>query len=100
MAALLEITRTAAEPSLIIKWSGQPASFRWRGRLYDVASICTRWDDPSGREWFRVESEEGSIFLLGRDRDGWVAAPWPASAGERKGSGHISAGAGRFQPSV
>lgn len=97
-ALLLDITRAAAEPSLIIKWGGMPSSWRWRGRLYDVAAIHAQWEDPSGREWFRVESEEGQIFVLGRDRDGWVAAPWPYSSSQRKSSG-TNAEAG-FLPSV
>ncbi|HWI60514.1 MAG TPA: hypothetical protein VNT75_01605 [Symbiobacteriaceae bacterium] len=102
MAALLcDITRAAAEPSLVIKWSGEPDSWRWRGRLYDVAAIHAWWEDQAGTEWYRVESTDGAIFLLGRDRDGWVAAPWPST--ERKGQGKspgTSAGAHRFLPVV
>lgn len=75
MAAILDITRAAAEPSLIIKWGGLPASWRWRGHMYDVAVLHAQWEDESGRAWYRVESQEGLFFLLGRDRDGWVAAP-------------------------
>ncbi|HYG60136.1 MAG TPA: hypothetical protein VD902_18875 [Symbiobacteriaceae bacterium] len=77
MAVVLDMTRAAAEPSLIIKWGGLPASWRWRGHMYDAAVVHTSWEDEAGREWHRVESEEGLTFLLGRDRNGWVAAPWP-----------------------
>lgn len=99
-ALLLDITRAAAEPSLIIKWGGLPSSWRWRGRLYDVAEIHAQWEDEAGRAWFRVESMEGLIFLLGRDRDGWVASPWPAAAARQEKSPGINAGADRFLPFV
>lgn len=79
MAAVLDMTRAAAEPSLIIKWGGEPSAWRWRGRLYEVAAVLARWADHAGREWYRVESEEGLTFLLGHDRDGWVASPWPTA---------------------
>ena len=64
MAVLLDMTRAAAEESLIIKWGGLPASFRWRGRMYDVAELHAEWEDHAGRTWYRVESEEGHMFLL------------------------------------
>lgn len=88
MAVLLDMTRAAAEESLIIKWGGLPASFRWRGRMYDVAELHAEWEDHAGRTWYRVESEEGLLFLLGRDTNSWVAAPWP---GARVGLG-VAAG--------
>jgi hypothetical protein len=93
MAALLALA--AAEPSIIIKWNGMPASWRYGGRLYDAATIDAEWEDQAGRSWYRVESEEGLPFLLGRDANGWVAAPLRPR--ERKSPG-TSAGAGRFLP--
>ncbi len=77
MAVILNLTATTAEPTLVIKWLGMPATWRWRGRMYNAAVIHAHWEDESGRSWYRVESEEGLIFLLGRDRDGWTAALWP-----------------------
>lgn len=77
--AILQLTRTAAEPTLIIKYGGLPASWRWRERLYRLAVLHAQWEDPAGVEWYRVESEEGLIFLLGRSTTGWMAALWPAA---------------------
>lgn len=85
MALLLNLTRTAAEPSLIIKWGGLPSAWRWRGRMHDLAVLHTQWEDDAGRQWYRVESTEGLIFLLGRQPGGWVAARWPAPARRRAG---------------
>ncbi|MFZ5826592.1 MAG: hypothetical protein ACOY94_20050 [Bacillota bacterium] len=90
MAALLDISRRTAEPSLVIKWNGMPASFRWRGEMHETAVLHTWWEDGQGRTWYRVESTEGRLFLLGSGRDGWLAAPLlsgpaPASGGERAG---------------
>jgi hypothetical protein len=79
MAVLLDITRTNAEPSLIIKEGGRPAVWRWGGRYHDLAFLHAEWEDEEGRCWYRVESREALTFLLGRDRDGWVAALWPAA---------------------
>ncbi len=78
MAALLDITRATTEPSLIIKWGGLPAAWRWRGRMYELAVLHTQWQDEAGHDWYRVESTEGQIFLLSLQAKGWVAALWPA----------------------
>lgn len=75
MAALLDISRQSAEQSLVIKYNGMPASFRWRGTMHETAVLHTSWEDGAGRTWYRVESAEGRFFLLGCGRDGWTAAP-------------------------
>ena len=72
MAAVLDLT--SAEPSLIIKWGGMPASWRWRGHMYELAAIHAEWADESGCVWYRVESLEGTVFLLGHTARGWVSA--------------------------
>lgn len=77
MAALLSFCRQTAEQSLVIKQNGMPASFRWRGRMHETAVLHTWWEDGSGSTWYRVESTEGSLFLLGCGYDGWTAAPLP-----------------------
>lgn len=83
MASLvLDLMRSTQEPSLIIKWGGMPASWRWRGRLYDLAMLHAQWTDDCGHDWYRVESEEGLVFLLGRSRDGWTATLWSGKTNE------------------
>lgn len=76
MAAVLDLSRAAAEQSLVFMWNGMPAAWRWRGRLYDTAVMHATWEDGQGRTWYRAESEEGLIFLLGRDLTGWTAVLW------------------------
>lgn len=83
MPAVVKLTRTLAEPSLIIRWGGMPAAWRWRGRMHDLAVLHSHWEDEEGREWYRVESTGGQVFLLGRESSGWTAALRPAR-GERR----------------
>jgi|GEM_PF-4823390 len=78
MAILLDFHRRQAEPSLVIMYSGMPASWQWHGRLHEAALLHASWEDRSGRTWYRAESTEGRLFLLGRDRDGWTVAPLSA----------------------
>ncbi|MFZ5815062.1 MAG: hypothetical protein ACOY93_07130 [Bacillota bacterium] len=85
MAVLLDLCRRTAEPSLVIKWNGMPASFRWRGEMHETAVLHSWWEDGAGRQWYRVESVEGRLFLLGCGRDGWTAAPLPGGAGPASG---------------
>lgn len=99
MAHLLNLTRVAAEPSLIIMWSGQPSAWRWRGRMYDLAELLATWEDGAGRRWYRVLSEEGLTFLLGRDRNGWTAALWQ-QGGEKANPTATAAGRGSLLPVV
>lgn len=75
MAALLAIHRQNAEQSLVIKYNGLPASFRWQGRMHETAHLHSWWDDEAGHTWYRVESTEGRFFLLGCGYHGWTAAP-------------------------
>lgn len=77
MAVLLDMWRQRAEQSLVIKYNGMPASFRWGGRMHDTAVLHSWWEDGQGRTWYRVETTEGRFFLLGCGYDGWMAAPLP-----------------------
>jgi hypothetical protein len=52
--------------------------------MYELAVLHAHWEDLAGRTWYRVESEEGLTFLLGRDEKGWVAAPWREALRARK----------------
>lgn len=90
MAMLLHLTRIAHEPTLVFKWGGMPSAWRWRGRFYDLALLHASWQDPSGKQWYRVESREGLVFLLGRDGSGWVAALWRRAGRAESGAPHLS----------
>lgn len=80
MAAILDLTRAAMEPSIIIRWGGLPSVWRWRGTAYELAALHSQWKDRNGTAWYRVESRGGQIFLLSYGSAGWSAALWPAPA--------------------
>lgn len=81
MATVLHLLKGRAEPTIVIKWSGVPAVWRWQGRVFDLALLHAHWVDEQGHDWYRVESTEGLIFLLGRGSSGWTAVRWPSPAG-------------------
>jgi hypothetical protein len=102
MAVLLDLCRRQTEPSLVIKYNGMPACFRWRGELYEIAILHSWWDDGAGQTWYRVEVVGGMLFLLGCGHDGWTAAPLPGGSpaaqrrqGVRAERGAAPAGAAR-----
>jgi hypothetical protein len=51
---------------------GLPRSFRWRGRRYEVAAVCSAWKTSSRergelylrRHWFEVALTDGSRMTL------------------------------------
>ncbi len=54
---------------------GIPASFKWRGRTYQVVDVIGRWriegrwwDDGRDREYWRVEARGGAVWDLYLDR--------------------------------
>ncbi len=84
MAILLDFHRSQAEPSLVIMDSGMPASWQWQEHFFDAAIFHAWWEDGEGRTWYRVETSQGRLFLLGRDRNGWTAAPLPGPVPARR----------------
>jgi hypothetical protein len=77
MGKLLHLFAPGSERCLVIRDGGMPTAWRWGGQIYDLAHLHAQWADEKGGLWYRLESTEGELFLLGRDREGWVALPCP-----------------------